>query len=88
MPGAAKAVTTGIRSTLHDDNYRACAAYLEADLPDVPAATLLFDPQTSGGLLLGVAPAKCDDLVSDLREAGVDAACIGEVIAEQRIKFA
>jgi selenide,water dikinase len=41
---------------------------------------LLFDPQTSGGLLIGVGPSHCADLVSALRDGGMaDAARIGEV---------
>jgi hydrogenase maturation factor len=35
-----------------------------------------------------VTPGESDRLISELREAGVDAACIGEVIADQRIIFA
>ncbi|MCL2006799.1 MAG: selenide, water dikinase SelD [Treponema sp.] len=41
---------------------------------------LLFDPQTSGGLLIAVAPGDADRLLSRIREAGdVDAAIIGEI---------
>ena len=42
---------------------------------------LLYDPQTSGGLLVAVAPAHADDLVRALDGAGVPAAPVGEVIA-------
>jgi selenide,water dikinase len=42
---------------------------------------ILFDPQTSGGLLVAVRPDQADALVQALREAGIaDAAEIGEVI--------
>jgi selenide,water dikinase len=41
---------------------------------------LLFDPQTSGGLLLAVAPSEAVDLVERLRESGHQAAEIGEAI--------
>ena len=42
---------------------------------------LLFDPQTSGGLLISVSDAHCDDLVAALKDAGItDAARIGEVV--------
>ena len=45
----------------------------------VPAAvrTLLVDPQTSGGLLLAVAPSGRDALLGALRAAGADAAEVG-----------
>lgn len=42
--------------------------------------TLLFDPQTAGGLLIAVAAKDAQELISALREAGVDTVEIGEVI--------
>jgi selenide,water dikinase len=39
---------------------------------------LLFDPQTSGGLLIAVAPERADDLLADLAAGGDVAALIGE----------
>ncbi len=45
---------------------------------------LLFDPQTSGGLLLSLPAERAGDLVQRLKEAGVqDAAVVGEVIASE-----
>ncbi len=41
---------------------------------------LMFDPQTSGGLLLAVAPQRADALLAALRESGHRAAEIGEVV--------
>lgn len=49
---------------------------------------LLFDPQTSGGLLISVSGVHCDDLVSALRERGIlDAARIGEVVDNREEKI-
>ncbi len=43
---------------------------------------VLFDPQTSGGLLISVTRRHVDDLVAALKDAGIaDAARIGEVIS-------
>jgi selenide,water dikinase len=41
--------------------------------------TLMFDPQTSGGLLISVGEAAAAELLSELIEAGVPAAQIGRV---------
>ena len=42
---------------------------------------LLFDPQTSGGLLLALPKDEADALVDALRQAGIEAASrIGEVV--------
>jgi selenide,water dikinase len=42
--------------------------------------TMLFDPQTAGGLLISVAPEGSDELARALRAAGVPAVEIGEVL--------
>ena len=50
--------------------------------PDITPAreALLFDPQTSGGLLISVARTQADRLIERLHEAGITDACIiGEV---------
>jgi selenide,water dikinase len=45
---------------------------------------LLFDPQTSGGLLLSLPFAEADPLIMELKKSGVSAAArIGEVVASQ-----
>jgi len=49
---------------------------------------LLFDPQTSGGLLICVAPERAEDLLKSLKAKGVqDSALVGEVIAEPKEKI-
>ena len=46
---------------------------------------LLFDPQTSGGLLLAVPADQCDDLLTGLQEAGIEAAThVGDVVEAQK----
>jgi len=46
---------------------------------------VLFDPQTSGGLLICVAPERAEDLLKALKAKGVqDAALVGVVVAEPK----
>ncbi len=46
---------------------------------------LLFDPQTSGGLLLSVPASQADELIKDLLDSGVKtAAKVGEVVAGEK----
>jgi selenide,water dikinase len=46
---------------------------------------LLFDPQTSGGLLIAVADSQADELIAQLKKGGVETAVrVGEVTASDR----
>ncbi len=56
------------------------ASEIPAHLQDI-----LFDPQTSGGLLICLAPKKAERLLNKLRQAGVaEAAIVGEAVSEPR----
>jgi selenide, water dikinase len=52
---------------------------------DVPEEirTLLYDPQTAGGLLIAVAASDAERLLAELRAAGINAAEVGEVVPKQ-----
>ncbi len=83
LPGAASLLARGLRSTFHAQNEEGQAAGAvvdtEAACPEELAA--LFDPQTSGGLLLGVPADRADAALDSLHAAGDAAAtCIGEVV--------
>ena len=83
LPGARSLLGRGVRSTAHPENAKARRAMLvdEAAARD-PALDLLFDPQTSGGLLLGIPAERRDALLHALHAAGDGAAAvIGEVTA-------
>ncbi|HEY7436412.1 MAG TPA: selenide, water dikinase SelD [Methylomirabilota bacterium] len=83
LPGALALLGRGVRSTAHPENAKARRAMLvdEAAARN-PALDLLFDPQTSGGLLIGIPAERSDALLDALHAAGDDAAAvIGEVTA-------
>jgi selenide, water dikinase len=46
----------------------------------------LYDPQTSGGLLLAVPEARTSTLVRALQERGVAGALVGEVVEEAGVR--
>ncbi len=80
LPGALELLSRGLRSSYHEQN--AAARGLLRAAPGDPHAELLFDPQTSGPLLIGVEARRADALVRDLRAAGdAHAARIGRVAA-------
>jgi selenide, water dikinase len=84
LPGAVSLLGQGVRSTAHPENAKARRAMsVEPEAARRPSLDLLFDPQTSGGLLLGVAAERGDALLRALREAGDDARAIGVVTAPQ-----
>ncbi len=60
-----------------------CLVGYEDGVPE-EIRTLLFDPQTAGGLLISVASCDSDRLLNTLREAQVPAATIGEVVENRK----
>lgn len=74
MDSAAELAASGVRSTLYDAN-RAIAP----EVDDSGARALLFDPQTSGGLLAAIAPTQVDKVLAELKTTGYSAAKIGEI---------
>jgi len=81
LPGAVAQLEGDVKSTGHAANEAQCAGQIEfgAGAP-APGRDLLFDPQTSGGLLLAVAPDAVDLLVQRLRQAGyVGVAAVGTI---------
>lgn len=80
LPGALTLARRGITSTLKPANDVALTeCRIAARFYEHPLLTLLTDPQTSGGLLAAVPAAQADSCLQQLRGAGLDAACIGEI---------
>jgi selenide,water dikinase len=72
--GARALADAGIVSTLLPENL-ALAGLLRGEA-DAATRALLFDPQTSGGLLAGVRPARAEACAAALRAAGYAAAAV------------
>jgi selenide,water dikinase len=83
LPGALECFAAGHASTLQPGNIAIAESLVQVgEGVDEPRLQALFDPQTSGGLLLSVPAALAGELLQSLRESGYgDAAIIGEVRA-------
>ncbi|MEH6609256.1 MAG: selenide, water dikinase SelD [Halioglobus sp.] len=81
LQGALECIQQGVLSTMHVSNAAALAALGDtASSMESHAVALLVDPQTSGGLLIGIAPEQAEPLCAALRDAGyLHSAVIGEV---------
>jgi len=74
----AESGVTTVSTKLNRENVE--GQYDEQVALDPVRRDLLFDPQTSGGLLLAVAPAESPSLLEELRKTGHQAAEVGEAI--------
>ena len=81
LPGALECVRAGyIPGGLKANReFAECVVGYERDISD-DWKTLLFDPQTAGGLFVSIAQDDADLLLEKLRAAGLPAAHIGEVL--------
>ena len=75
LPGAAGLMARGIESTMAPANRTAGARFVASS-----DTGLLYDPQTSGGLLIGIAADKADALLAALRRDAPHAAIIGRAL--------
>ena len=84
FPGAVEAARDGHLSRGLENNRKFLTGCVEFDTT-VPweYQHLLFDPQTSGGLLVALAPGTADGARSVLREHGVAARQVGRVVAKR-----
>ena len=83
IAGTAEMLASGIESTLAPAN-KDNEAFVRCpeSLRSRPEFAALFDPQTCGGLLLGVAESHVPELLRELQsQSNVRAAVVGEVVA-------
>ena len=75
LPGARALAAHGVESTLAPENRRVLPGY------GGPETALLVDPQTSGGLLLGLPERRTGDCLRAMLDDGLQAAVVGEIEA-------
>jgi selenide,water dikinase len=64
------------------DEHMSCSSQLDYNLK-----MAAFDAQTSGGLLMSVAPEKTDAVLADLHKAGLESACIIGSVNEKEERY-
>ncbi|MGB1872622.1 MAG: selenide, water dikinase SelD [Candidatus Puniceispirillaceae bacterium] len=77
LDGAVTLLERGYRSTLHGQNKT--AVRFAAEVPTGPALDIMFDPQTSGGLLAALPAPDAVAVLEQLRSDGVPAAIVGQL---------
>lgn len=83
LPGALECVERGfVPGGLNNNReFASCCVEAGTDVPE-HLQTILYDPQTSGGLLIAVNPAHASALLHEFHEEGIRAAIIGEVLTQ------
>ncbi len=81
MEGALDHATRGIRSSIFAANRRD----IDADVPDTPLGALLYDPQTSGGLLAAISPERAMACQKALNMSGHDARIVGRFLSRESV---
>ena len=79
LSGAQSLILDGVRSTFHSQNHARAASQLRMLGGDLPP--ILFDPQTSGGLLAALPQERASSCLAALKESGDrNSTIIGEVV--------
>ena len=72
LPGAVELLARGFRSTFHPENAKARKGLvINPEAAADPRLELLFDPQTSGGLLFGLPSSRVDEALGRLDQVAV-----------------
>ena len=80
LPGAEKAADEFLYTAAGQRNRNHTGPYVTFEHVPFAMEEVLFDPQTSGGLLLAAAPEDAAALEAELRSAGLPARIVGEIV--------
>jgi len=87
LPGAQKAADAFLYTAAGQRNRNHTGPFVRFKNVSFAMEEVLFDPQTSGGLLLAVDPADAAALEQALRAAGLSASIVGEILPKQKIEI-
>ena len=80
LPGAEKAADDFLYTAAGQRNRNHTEPFVRFEGVPFAMEEVLFDPQTSGGLLLAVDPAEASALEKELQSAGLPAKIVGEIV--------
>ena len=83
LPGAWQAADDCLFTAAGQRNRNHTGPFVRFEGVPFAMEEILFDPQTSGGLLLAVAPEDAAPLETELKGVGLPAAIVGEITARQ-----
>ena len=83
LPGAWEAADACLYTAAGQRNRNHTGPFVRFENVPFPMEEILFDPQTSGGLLLAAAPQDAAALERELRAAGLPATIVGEILEKQ-----
>ena len=83
LPGAWQAAEDCLYTAAGQRNRNHTGPFVSFENVPFALEEILFDPQTSGGLLLAVAPEDAAELEAELRAAGLPACIVGEITEKQ-----
>ena len=87
LPGAQKAADAFLYTAAGQRNRNHTGPFVRFKNVSFAMEEVLFDPQTSGGLLFAVDPADAATLEQELRAAGLPASIVGEILPKQEIEI-
>lgn len=88
LPGAEKAADDFLYTAAGQRNRNHTGPFVRFEGVPFAMEEVLFDPQTSGGLLLAVDPAEASALEKELQSAGLPAKIVGEIVPRTETEIA
>ena len=87
LPGAWQAADDCLYTAAGQRNRNYAGPFVHFEQVPFAMQEILFDPQTSGGLLLAVAPEDADALEKELQSTEMPAAIVGEITEKQNVEI-
>ena len=87
LPGAEKAADDFLYTAAGQRNRNHTGPFVRFENTSFAMEEVLFDPQTSGGLLLAADPADAAALEQKLQTAGLPAKIVGEILPKQEVEI-